>query len=104
MGKDGGPADRSPERIKEKGVNMSRPKLRPLNIDPEKFVCLHKNPCYGCKYLDPYNPPHIKTDTYSLIVGWCKRFKPDPDSGYVYQRELPPCAVWTYEKGKERNG
>ena len=68
----------------------------PLYLENKKFKCLVTNPCEGCHWYDEYEyPVHWSGDVKH--IGWCKRFKPDPDAGYITEGKIPPCAVWGYE-------
>ena len=59
-----------------------------------KFRCLVVNPCAGCKWYEHWNDTPDKFG----IIGWCKRYEPDPDAGYVTANKNPPCLVWSYEE------
>jgi len=60
-------------------------------LNKKLFEVKVSNPCLRCKWFESYfhNASHI---------GWCKRFKNDPDSGYILKSAIPPCATWEYEK------
>ena len=48
---------------------------------------------YKCKWFEEYE----QNDDKQMPIGWCKRFEPDPDAGYIMAYELPPCVVWAIE-------
>ena len=60
-----------------------------------KFHCLVDLPCYGCKWFENAKPFTLGELT---IIGWCARFKFDPDAGHVALHKNPPCLVWSYER------
>ena len=65
------------------------------------LVCKVDNPCKGCNRFQPHDKPYTVGDLE--CIGWCKRFGPDPEGGYVFKRTVPPCVAWGYEgKRKER--
>jgi len=66
--------------------------------------CTTDNPCKGCSKFHLYEPPRVDMVMDGKVcIGWCKRFDPDPKSGYVYKRTVPPCVAWGFEgKKKEK--
>jgi hypothetical protein len=54
--------------------------------------------CDGCKWYQAYEE---QTGKDGFAIGWCRRFEPDPDAGYVLAYQLPPCIVWAFEKGED---
>jgi len=58
-----------------------------------RFRPIVDNPCAGCKWFEDWGKP----DRFG-VIGWCKRYEPDPDAGYVMQGKNPPCLVWSYER------
>jgi hypothetical protein len=62
----------------------------------KRFRCLVNNPCEDCKWFELYDKPFTIGEL--VHIGWCSRFEPDPDAGYVAQKRNPPCLVWGYEK------
>ena len=61
----------------------------------EKCLCEK----WHCKWYQAYEePPDIK----QFPIGWCKRFEPDPDAGYVMANQLPPCVLWAVERKPDK--
>ena len=63
-----------------------------------KFQCLVDIPCHECKWFQPYWKSYTFGDL--IHIGWCQRFTPDPDAGYVALHKNPPCLTWGYERTK----
>ena len=68
-------------------------------LDTWLFKSKVSNPCKGCKWFERY-----PKQTRFNHIGWCKRFKPDPDGGYIKEFGIPPCACWDFEAKKELGG
>ncbi len=52
--------------------------------------------CNGCKWFQKYDKPWTLGKGY-VGIGWCERFKPDPDAGYIFEFHVPPCASYMYD-------
>jgi hypothetical protein len=76
--------------LKFKGV--SRPVV---GMYSRIFECKVNNPCEGCRWFRAYSKPYSFGEV--MHIGWCARFEPDPDAGYIAQGKNPPCLTWDYE-------
>ena len=65
------------------------------------LACTVDNPCKGCVKFQPVDNTEVEG---KVCIGWCKRFGPDPKSGYVYKKTVPPCVAWGYEGKREQKG
>lgn len=64
----------------------------PHSLYPIKEKCLCAK--WKCTWYQPYREEYKE----GFPIGWCKRFEPDPDAGYVIAYQLPPCVVWAVNR------
>lgn len=71
----------------------------PHSLIPITVRCLCSN--WECIWYEEYDKP---LDEKQFPIGWCKRYEPDPDAGYVLAYQLPPCVVWAVERKSPDKG
>ena len=84
-----------------KTKNKSRPELReqyqrfmmgfPHSLYPISERCLCSK--WNCTWFQAYTEPDYK----NFPIGWCKRYEPSPDAGYITAFHLPPCVTWAVD-------